>query len=593
MTNGAPEDDPVALIEQGETLHVRGEYLGAVECFQRAVAMNADNVDALNRLGKSLNNLRRFDDAARAFQRCIELQPGFVEAHNNLGHVERARGKLSQAAVCFREAIKHAPGYALAHKNLGTIYQLQGKLGRAVSSLRHSLELAPEDPQGQASLGELLLQREQHEEAMHCYRAAVEMDPSLVEAWIGLGATLQHDERLDDALDSYRRAFELAPDNEAALYGLTSILELRGRYEEGLSLARSALKKGDLRDDVIVAYARLLRRVGQAADAITLIEPMVKSREAEGKSWPRLDYTMGDLHDEAGNHERAFLYYSRANNATRKDFDPVAHRRGVGAIIQYFTQAKLKALPRSSEKTDRPTFIVGMPRSGTTLVEQILAAHPAVHAGGELTRVFFLARDMSTIVASKHPYPDCLDEISPEILDRLASEYLRDFPGLAHRYERLTDKLPANFLNLGLIELLFPGARIIHCKRDRLDTCLSCFFQNFRSQSFSHDLIDIGVYYSQYRRMMRHWESVISLPILEVHYEELVQSQETQSRRLLEFLGLEWDPACLNFYQSDRIIKTTSYAQVRKPIYTSSIGRHRHYMPRLQPLVDALKTVEH
>lgn len=578
-----------ALIEQGLRLYQGKQFSAAVDCLQQARALAPGDPVLLNVLGKSLNNLGQLEAAADAFREAIQQRKHFAEAHNNLGHVLRAQGKLSDAADAFRTAASVDPGFAKAHKNLATIYQLQGKTRRAISSLRRGLELAPDDPLAQANLADLLLQRGHHGEALATYRMAVRLKPDFVDALIGLGAILQQEEQLDEALESYRRAFELAPDNEAALYGLASVLELRGRYEEGLALARAAIETGDPGDDALVAYARLLRRVGNAREAIDLIEPVVAKRKGNRSTWPRLDFTLADLHDDVGEYDRAFFYYERANRGVETAFEPEKHVEGVSALVNYFTEATMARLPRGSNVAEQPVFIVGMPRSGTTLVEQILAAHPAVHAGGELRTVFFMARDMSQRLGTDTPYPDCLDQITAEHLDDLAREYLAGIGTLKEGIQRITDKLPANFINLPLIELIFPKARIIHCKRDRLDTCLSCYFQNFKSQSFSHRLEHIGVYYSQYARLMRHWKDVVRLPILDIQYETLVSSQEAESRRVMAFLELDWDPACLDFYRHDRIIKTTSYAQVRKPIYTTSIGRHRHYASHLAPLITSLE----
>jgi hypothetical protein len=228
-----------------------------------------------------------------------------------------------------------------------------------------------------------------------------------------------------------------------------------------------------------------------------------------------------------------------------------------------------------------------MPRSGTSLVEQILSTHPGVYGAGELTAIDQFARHLGD--ATGDAYPQSALHLDQATIDAAARQYLAALQDLAPSAIRVTDKMPGNFLHLGLIQLLFPGARVIHCRRDPLDTCLSCYFQQFnQGQTFSYDLSDLGHHYRQYQRLMRHWQSVISLPMLDVHYEDLVADQEAMSRKMLEFCGLDWTDECMRFYESKRYVATASYDQVRQPIYHKSVGRWRHYERYLGPLKTAL-----
>jgi hypothetical protein len=238
---------------------------------------------------------------------------------------------------------------------------------------------------------------------------------------------------------------------------------------------------------------------------------------------------------------------------------------------------------------DTPIFVVGMPRSGTTLVESILAGHPQVHGAGELDDMLLLRQDLAKAHGAGKVYPDFLQTISIEILDQFATKHLARLESLSREAARVTDKMPQNFVQLGLIDLLFPGARVIHCMRNPLDTCLSIYFQPFmQHHDYATELRNIGLYYREYLRLMDHWRSVLRIPMLDLRYEDLVENSEEQVRRLLDFCELPWDERCLRHHESGRVARTFSYNQVRKPIYKTSVARWKRYERHLGPLIEAL-----
>ena len=274
----------------------------------------------------------------------------------------------------------------------------------------------------------------------------------------------------------------------------------------------------------------------------------------------------------------------------RAAYDPAAFEHLTGPQIDYFTRERVRAMPKATLRSDKPVFIVGMPRSGTSLVEQILASHPAVHGAGELDFIHHIWVGMLGMLGSNFgKYPKCLDNLTTEQVDGMADVYLSPLVAMKPDAVRITDKMPLNFLHLGLIASLFPSARIIHCRRDPMDTCLSCFMTHFNyPQPFQHDLEHLGHFYRLYEKLMGHWKTVIDLPMLEVSYEEVVADPEAQSRRMVEFLGLPWNDDCLKFHQTKRPCATASVMQVRRPVYGSSVGRWRHYEKHLGPLKSAL-----
>jgi len=298
----------------------------------------------------------------------------------------------------------------------------------------------------------------------------------------------------------------------------------------------------------------------------------------------QLYFELGRLHDKLGSFDEAFESFSKGNLLAGFNFDSEKHTKKIDCRIAAFLPEVMGKLTRAFNRSERPVFIVGMPRSGTTLVEQIVAGHSEVFGAGELRFLPDLVHSLPSTV-----YPVDIETITREVLDGLAKQYLDRLDELDQIATRVTDKMPRNFLDLGLIALLFPGARIIHCIRDPLDTCLSIFFQDFTStHDYSSDLASIGYYYKEYQRLMLHWQTVIDIPIFEVRYEELVDQQEQISREMIEFCGLSWDAHCLEFHQQKRTVATASYDQVRRPIYRSSLARWKNYETYLEPLKEAL-----
>jgi hypothetical protein len=296
-------------------------------------------------------------------------------------------------------------------------------------------------------------------------------------------------------------------------------------------------------------------------------------------------HQLGDLYERAKDHDKAFTYHQESNRLKENRFDPAAHADRISRTIAICDRTLLGSGPHAINASELPVFIVGMPRSGTSLVEQILASHPQVHGAGELGDIMQIASGLGARIHPGARYPDCLREVSPALLDDIASRYLEKLGGMDASARRVTDKMPHNYLHLALIQMLFPKARVIHTARNPLDTCVSIYFQEFSSEhAYAYDLDHLAAYYHQYERLMQHWEQTIDLPMLKVKYEDLVEDQEAWSRRMIDFLGLEWDDQCLKFFENKRHVATPSYDQVRQPLYARSVERWRRYDRYLGPL---------
>lgn len=574
---------------------------------------------------QALFQQQRLDEARALYREICRLDRRDAEAWFTLGLLNGMLGDLAEAAACNRQATTLRPDYADAHFNHAKALQALGDSHEAEHSYRRALELRPQWPEACNNLGNILQEQGQTRAAIECYQRALDINPAYLDARINLGnalrqrgefdqaveqyrAVLAMQEKstaahkflgnaqialgqLDAALASYRRAAELDGADTGSLAAQAAILERQGKSGEAYDLIRPLIDSGHADLEIANVLAALCDKVGRCADAITLLEHGLAAPGAAIAADRRsvAHFSLGRLYDRANEYDKAFAHFKAANDLKPSDFDREEFSRFIDDLIATFDAAFMASGPRARHGSSRPLFIVGMPRSGTSLVEQILSSHADVCGGGELEDIKQLAFGAGRLLGLTKPYPQVARDFTVENCDLLANRYLAKLAALSAGARYVTDKMPQNFLALGLIALLFPQARVIHCQRDPMDTCLSCYFHDFTGyHPYVYRLEHLGFYYREYQRLMRHWQAVLPIPMLNVVYEDLVADQEAATRRLLEFCDLPWDAHCLRFYESERIVHTSSYQQVRRPIYKSSLGRWRHYAAQLAPLQRAL-----
>ncbi|MDH5491156.1 MAG: sulfotransferase [Myxococcales bacterium] len=517
-----------------------------------------------------------------------------LEARSCLG-----RGDVHGAVAALEAALRADRRSVPAHQALGRLYLDLAEYARAHEVLRRAIELAPEDSSSQASFGALLMATGRHDAALTHFERAIELSPERAHLYSDLGECQILQGALDQAERTFERLGELDPGDLSASIGLAAVAERRGELEEALERLDPLVQAGHRSSAVLTTWGRACRRVGRAAEAAELLGatlPLARTPESKAK----IGCVLGECLDRLGMHDEAFEAYAAANDARPLDYDPRGHRREVEAMIGAFDGPSFRRRARSAAfegsltregslaREGQPLFIVGMPRSGTSLLEQILSAHPSIYGAGELELIWDLSRLLPKLLDSEQRFPECMDELSPEIAEESADWYRREvrrlFPSSAGA-EYVTDKLPQNYLYLGLIAHLFPNAQIIHCERDPLDTCLSCYVQDFGNrQAFSRRLEWLGARYRDYQRIISHWEEVLPLPIHRVRYEALASDPEPVIRGLLTSLGLPWDDRCLHPEANPRVVATASYAQVKEPIHRGRVGRAARYAAHLDPL---------
>ncbi len=497
-------------------------------------------------------------------------------------------GQAERALPVLQEIAAASPDQPFAHYWLGQAYLRNFQGAKAVACFERVREISPEDRNLMQPLAAAYLAVGRPALAEEILRDLLSTDPQHVEALNSLAAALEHQNRLPESGEQYKRVLEVAPDNGRAISGLARILQTEGRRNDAREMLRARFEQGSPHPVVVSTFAGLCetsedRRTCLRAARETLAEPQLTAQDRAA-----LLFAAARLLDAEGEYDEAFGFYAEGNKIAPKLYDPAEKERHTADIIAVFSSGGMESMPRAMEQSSRPIFIVGMPRSGTTLVEQILAAHPEVHAAGELQELRRIWRELVAEVGRGSITN--LSRLTQAQIDAASKRYLEYLASLNPDAPRVTDKMPHNFEQLGLIQLLFPDARVIHCRRDPLDTCVSCFATQLGpAHSFSNDLSTLGHAFGQHDLLMQHWRSTLELPMLEVVYEHVVDDIETAAKQIVEFVGLPWDDACLRFYEAERAVTTASVDQVRKPIYTSSVARWKRYENHLAPLRDALR----
>ena len=479
-----------------------------------------------------------------------------------------------------------ASGNARAHAAglAGESYFYQRRFSDAVREFRTAVRFAPENPLHHYRLAYSAWRANDLSLVEPHAQLAVRYDPKFAGAYDLLGQWYLHNAQYDLALWHSQTALSLAPDNGDTALSRAFVLAGSGDAKAAWTLLEPLMNNPALSERVTILYLQISTRIGREREAAEWALRHLSRSIFPPVERPQLLFALANVLDRLGRYDEAFDQVRAARQLLHIPYDPAEHERGITTRIESFCAANMAALPRATHSDRRPVFIVGMPRSGTSLVEQILSSHPEVYGAGELEDLLSIASRVGG--AGGRNYPHTLARLDSPILNRLSQGYLDRINSLNSTARFVTDKMPLNFLELGLIELMFPGSRIIHCVRDPLDTCLSCYMTDIAAGvTFARDLPTLAAYYRQYERLMDHWKSVLSIPILDVRYEDVVEDLEGQTRRLLQFMKLPWDDRCLTFHQNRRGVATASREQVRRPLYASSVGRWKHYRSQLAELI--------
>lgn len=600
-----------------------GRLDAAIELQQRAVAARPRAPLYHSNLCEMYRRAGKHAPAIEHGKKAVELRPSFAAAHNNLGVVHADAGDAAAALMCYDAAIAHRPEFAEAHNNRGNALRMLGRLKEAEAVLRHAIVLRPDYADAHNNLGNVLRDMGRAADAEAAHRRALALRPDDLAAQLNLAVVLRDQGKLEmgaalEAAMSAQRVLDSEPENALAANVLGMTSAAAGRSNEAIDAFRRAAAKPGYIDpwlnlgnvlkelgrfeDALAAFDRareIAPRAGAPLQAIAQVKTFrndddphlaaLQALERDLPSLPTLDrlyvhFALGKACQDLGRADAAFAHW-QAGAALKRQTAPYDQTRALAQFerTKRTFDAAFMAQARVGFADPAPIFVIGMPRSGTTLVEQIIASHPAVGAAGEITA-------MNDVVGALGAFPRALRTLDDGAFSRAGEAYARRLrayaPGAAH----VTDKTPSNMYLVGVIHFALPEAKILHVARDPVDTCLSCYSTLFtRGQRHTYDLAELGRHYRAYHDLMLHWADVLPAGrMLRVQYEEVVGDMEGQARRMLAHCGLTWDERVLAFHENGRAVGTASARQVRQPIYSTSVAKWRRYRAHLQPLLAAL-----
>jgi tetratricopeptide (TPR) repeat protein len=570
-----------------------GQTEEALATYDRVLVINPDLPEALYNRGNALRELKRPEKALESFDRAIAINPQFAEAHNNRGNALHELNRPQDALASYDKALAIKPRLLDALYNRGNLLKELNRPAEALASYKKALAINSKYAEAHVTCGNLLESLDRPAEALASYDRAIGISPDVADVHIVHGDLLKKLDRPAEALASYNKAVAVSSDHAAAHDRRGLVLTELGRLAEATSAHENAIALAPRK----AAFYYNLTALRQLTPGDPLARAMRKlSRDMTSLDWEEqtlLHFALAKTFADNADYKRSFRHLLDGNALKRKHihYDETATLAANDGLRAAFTNKLMQKNQGAGEPSRVPVFVVGMPRSGTTLVEQLLCSHPEIFGAGEIPEFFNAAVEVGgPHLEALHFYEESSEAVGDQ-LRQIGASYMARIGRKSSAAERIVNKMPDNFRLAGLIHLALPNARIIHIRRDPVDTCLSCFSTLFVGENvpFAYDLAGLGRYYRSYDSLMAHWNEVLPPNVmLDVQYEELVADVEGQGRRMIAHCGLEWDPRCLNFHQTERPVRTASAVQVRQPIYKTSVGRGRKYEAFLGPLFSTL-----
>jgi len=584
-----------ALSNLGIALFDQGKFDEALGLYDRAITLESNFAQAYSNRGNALQRVKRFAEAEKDYRRAIELQPNFADAWNNLGTCMRELKRSEEAETVYRKALEFAPNNPDTLDNLALALKDLERLDEAADLMRHALTIESRDEKLFVHYATVLLDQHKVDEAATANERALALNANNHDAVNLAGRIAFERGDLAAALVHYRRALTLKPDLADAYNNMGNVLKELGQLQEAQDAYLQAIR---LDPNIAGVYVNLAdsKKFVPGDPQLEMMEALAAKSDGLSKTDRlQLEFALGKAYGDLKDFRRSFTHLLAGNAAKRAtiSYDEAPVFALFDRIEATFTRELIAQKSGGGDSSRIPIFVIGMPRSGTTLVEQIIASHPMVHGAGELQTFNDVVLTVRGPGSKPLRYPDFVPALDASALRQIGARYIADVRKLAPSGERVTDKMPSNYYFAGLIHLALPNAKIIHSIRNPVDTCISCFSKLFTAeQNHTYDLAELGRYYKRYERLMAHWHRVLpAQSILDVRYEDVVADLEGQARRVIAYCGLPWDERCLSFHKTERPVRTASATQVRQPIYKSAVGRWRAYEAQLGPLLRALGIV--
>ena len=604
------------------------QHSKAATAFKSILKYNPGDAHSHHNLGNSLYELKLYEDAISHYETATKINPNLVDSYTHCGLAHRMLKNYDSAIKYLKKSLDLDKKNAKAYQSLGVVYADIEDFPRALECLENATGLAPENAAYRVGFANVLEKVSLDYEAGIQYHRACETDPNYLDGFTLYSTYLNERHRYDEALECLSRAEQLSPGNLDILDQFGQSYLGMGNAEAALERFNAALKIEPNRLTSLRGKEKVFQETGNLDAAIETCEQIIKLDSSQPTGYilksrikkfnsedsitddllaylandkldseMRIDtnFALGKVFDDQNKYEQAIKYYAAGNDLKNGmlNYDPQKDEDNFSKLIDVFNADLFKQSQQVGSESNLPVLIVGMPRSGTTLTEQIISSHPSVQGAGEVDFWHKANTAMPFRMNTDTPYPECIAELTSKHARDIAGMYestLRKIVGPSSApIKHITDKMPHNFLSVGLIALLFPNVKIIHTKRDPIDTCLSIYFQNFNEfHNYAFNLTNLGKHYRQYQRLMQHWHNVLPGRIMDINYEDTIADPEYWSRQLISHIGLEWNDACLSPHKLERSVKTASHWQVRQPIYKTSVQRWKHYEPYLEPLKQAL-----
>ena len=615
-----PTDPEIASLAYMAQHHYKSGRLRQAKQACQRILTKRPRADAILMLGMIAHEQRDLETAVEHYGRFLELEPQHARTHYHQGLALNQLGRTELAVRHLQTSVSIADDNRNAHLQLGDAYTKLTRWDEAVAAYRHALDLDRDDVATTIKLGNALLAVQRFADAVDHYERAVDQFPRNAQFRRHLGAVLHRMGLTQRSIDCFEAALRHRPDYAKARIDYALLLRQLGRTKEARNHIHDAIRISPDDVDGHLSLALTLRQEGRTALAIDRLEHLLATKPDCGAAYhhialiepvrnlaPRIEklladrrltredavhchFALGNVFDADGSVDQAFEHYRTANSLQRQSvvYDPEANAELFERLIATYSKPFFEGKRALGNTSRLPVFIVGLPRAGTTLVEQILSSHRSIHGAGEIESLPGVNHSIARRFRDSKPAPECMSLIDAQTVAEFSALYLAELRLRAPTAARVVDKLPGNFVRIGLIKTLFPDAYVVHCTRSPHDTCLSLYFHYFQALTCSFDLRELGRYYLDYRRLMAHWENVFPGGIHEVRYEELVAEPERVSRGLIDYLDLDWDHGCLAFHKHERSVMSPSNLQVRRPIYSTSIDRWRRYEKHLGPLNEVL-----
>lgn len=573
-----------------------GNFYKARDIANAILKTNPKSANAYHILGSAQQCLNDYQSAIKSYKTAISLDNTQAETYYFLANLYKILGEFNPAIDAYRSAINLTPQFVEALNNLGALLTRIHQLKEAYEVLTKADSLRPYSEHILCNIGELFLADNKIQDAEVYANKALQINPYFFDAHRLLGNVYTKKGEYGNAIESFNTALSLDPDDTNIIGSIAGLLEKRGEFDEALNLLEPVISDDNPDPTVLLSFSAISRNNDRQKEAISLIETSINESYIDDIARINLYTELGKQYDSLENYTKSFENYTNANKIERRINSEFLNRRSDGLtevddiskLYKKYSHEFWHNYVKSGNTSNRPIFIVGLPRSGTTLTEQILASHPDVYGAGELPDIAQLANTLS-FDASKKQFSGDIPDLSQDTLLAASKKYINKLESFSNTASRVVNKMPTDFWHIGLISLLFPNAYIINMIRDPRDICLSMYFQRFGSHmTFTTDLEELAEYYLSYKAIMQYWHKSLDIKILDVVYEDLVSEQELITRRIIDFCDLDWNDDCLNFHKTKRDVNTPSYDQVRKPMYKKSVARWKNYEEFLKPLLDKL-----